>query len=231
MGKPSIQKNDSIDLSVYEDSFLLDAWPLDTRVSFGERIRVEEKGPNGTTVTRNLWQAANPTDRFDQDGELTYEEAHGKTFMIPMYFCNNPGWYVYEIRNKQDFKSLKDGLWAPIQNWNHMTLSCDPPSPSAVPAAPQGIRETEESAGNEGSDSDEEPGGIFGDAMAGLVAFATSMTSHPFSEVFGEGIKAAMKEAAGALGNALSEGSACDPDTEDCEEYYDEDEGDDEISF
>jgi|GEM_PF-6494461 len=127
-----------IDLSPYEDA-LIETPGLDKSAGFGAWIRVETPVKGGKATVQNLWDTANPGRRSWDDGFLSFEEAKGRTFYIPFYFCNNMAHWVIEVKNREDFRSLKNILWEPLRNEQITFNSClnqRTPSRSPAPTLP-----------------------------------------------------------------------------------------------
>lgn|SRR5262245_13601783 len=113
--KPVKESIEPINLSVYEES-LLDLPYFDKSQGYGAWIKVITPVGKDKVVRQNLWDTANPSRKMGNDGFLSYGDAYGKTFLIPFYLCDSPGSFVVEVKNRRDFKTLRDMLWAPLRN-------------------------------------------------------------------------------------------------------------------
>jgi hypothetical protein len=133
--KPIKENIEPINLSAYEDS-LLDLPYFDKSQGYGAWIKVLTQSKGGKVTRQNLWDTANPSGRMWDDGFLSYEEAYGKTFLIPFYLCDSPGSFVVEVKNRRDFKNLKETLWAPLRNEERIVHVCgkqeSPPTNSST---------------------------------------------------------------------------------------------------
>jgi hypothetical protein len=123
-----------INITAYEDLFL-EIPEVDHSRGFASWIQVRSQ-QNGKVIQTDLWETANPGRQFGQDGFLSYDEAKGKTFAVPMAFCNSPGTIFIDVRNREDFEGLRSFLVAPLRTHLLSLHSCFPKKDEPSPTAP-----------------------------------------------------------------------------------------------